>query len=98
MRGGSQDPRYGHLSGSASQGNLQKKQYGLTGPFAKTFGAGYGNSKSNFGDLEDSVNKNGQQSSAKDLASARSLFGRGKRPLRSMRLDPGSMQSGANLN
>ena len=42
LRSGSQDPKYG-LSGSISSGNLQKKQYGLTGPFARTFGAqGYG--------------------------------------------------------
>lgn len=40
--------------------------------------------------------KSGHQA-ARDLASARSLFGRGKRPLRSMRLDPAAMQSGANL-
>lgn len=95
LRAGSQDPKYGNLSGSISSGSLQKKQYGLTGPFARTFGGGYGSGK-NLADLDEGPGKSGQQG-AKDLASARSLFGRGKRPLRSMRLDPGSMHSGANL-
>lgn len=98
LRAGSQDPKHGPLSGSISSGNLQKKQYGLTGPFTRTFGAqGYGAGVGeNLADLDDGVNRSGRQG-AKDLASARSLFGRGKRPLRSMRLDPASMHSGANL-
>lgn len=99
LRSGSQDPKYG-LTGSISSGNLQKKQYGLTGPFARTFGAqGYGTGTAdskNGTELDDRASKSGQPG-AKDLASARSLFGRGKRALHSMRLDPAQMNSGANL-
>ena len=95
LRAGSQDPKYGPLAGSASSGNLHKKQYGLTGPFTRTFGA-QGTGGQGLTDLDDGSAKTGQQG-ARDLASARSLFGRGKRPLRSMRLDPRSMYPGANL-
>ena len=72
-----------------SQGNLQKRQYGLTGPLTRTLGSlGFGLG---------SDNKINQQAAAKDLASARSLFGRGKRPLKTMRLDMGQMGQNVNL-
>ena len=96
LRAGSQDPKYGPLSNSISAGDLQKKQYGLTGPFTRTFGSqGFGGGEG-LANLDDGSGKRSQHG-AKDLASARSLFGRGKRPLRSMRLDPSSLTSGANL-
>lgn len=80
---------------------MNQNSNGITDAFNRTQGVkGFGllSDTTNFkGNNANMSNQQSSKSNAQNLASARSLFGRGKRPLRSIRLQDTNMQF-SNLN